>query len=47
MTLHRKDNNYQYYILNHTYINAVIQDQNVNRTIYLDIDKFITVGAAS
>jgi len=37
MTLHRKDNNYQYYILNHTYINAVIQDQNVNRTMYLDI----------
>lgn len=37
MTLHRKDSNYQYSILNHSYINAITQDQNVNRTMYLDI----------
>lgn len=39
MTLHRKDANYQYNILKHSYINAVTPDQNVNRTMYLDIVK--------
>lgn len=37
MTLHRFDPNYQYDILNHSYINAITPDQNVNATMYLDI----------
>ena len=37
MTLHRKDSNYQYKILEYSYINAITPDQNVNRTMYLDI----------
>ena len=37
MTLHRKDSAYQYNILKHSYINAITKDQNVNRTMYLDI----------
>lgn len=37
MTLHRKDSDYQYNILNRSYISAIIQDQNINQTMYLDI----------
>jgi len=39
MTLHRKDYDYQYNILTYTYISAVTPNQNVNRTMYLDIVK--------
>ncbi|GEM_PF-1152496 len=37
MTLHRFDPNYQYDILDYSYINAITPDQNVNATMYLDI----------
>ena len=37
MSLHRFDPDYKYQILNHSYINAITPDQNVNQTMYLDI----------
>lgn len=37
MSLHRFDPNYEYNILNHSYVNAVTPDQDVNQTMYLDI----------
>jgi transcriptional regulator with XRE-family HTH domain len=37
MTLHNLDSGYQYQILNYSYINAVLPDQNVNATMYLGI----------
>lgn len=37
MTLHRFDPDYQYRILNHSYVNAVTPGQNVNATMYLGI----------
>ncbi|MCK5731506.1 MAG: helix-turn-helix transcriptional regulator [Tenericutes bacterium] len=39
MTLHRKDSDYQYSILKHSYISAIAQNQNINQTMYLDIVK--------